>query len=327
MTSILNAEPSGYAPEARLILQSLGQLTERQVSRNELISLIPDVDVLIVRLAHEIDDEILAASRRLRVIATATTGLDHIDVAAAAARGIVVLSLAGEANFLRSIPATAEHTWALLLALHRRVPLAVSRVAGGHWSREGLLGTDLCGQRLGVVGVGRIGQMVARIGAAFGMDVAGFDPYLDAWPPAIERMPTLASLLRRSDVLTLHVPLTPETRAMLGSRELGLLPPGAVLVNTSRGDVVDEAALATALLGGSLRGAALDVLRNERHPADLARSPLIEYLRSHSNLLITPHIGGYSEASLARAEIFVARRLATILASDGSRNTDEGQVA
>jgi len=306
---ILNAEPDNYSPDARQILTSLGELIERRLSQVELLQWVSDFNILIIRLGLAVDRKVIEKGHRLRAIVTATTGLDHIDVQFAEAKGIAVLSLKGETEFLRTIPATAEHTWALLLALVRRLPQAVESVRAGEWDRDAFRGHDLEGQRLGIVGLGRIGEKVAGYGIAFGMQVAAFDPYRSDWPRDVQRCSTLADLLQRSDILSLHVPLNTETWHMIGERELALLPPGAVIVNTARGAVLDEAALVDALARGHLAGAALDVIEGEQDEARRRDSPLLAYGRQHSNLLITPHIGGATVESMERTEVFMARKL------------------
>lgn len=310
MIKILNVEPAGYADEARRVLQSIGELHERALARDGLIKALPDFNVLIVRLGFQIDRQIIDVGQRLQAIVTPTTGLDHIDVAYAQSRGIAVLSLKGETEFLRSVPASAEHTWALLLALVRRVPAAYQSVLRGEWNREEYRGHDLAGLRLGILGVGRIGEKIARYGQAFDMCVSGYDPYRVDWPDGVERMTTAMDLLSQADVLSIHVPLNEETEHLIGAPELALLPQGSYLVNTARGEIVDETALIAALESGHLRGAALDVIWGEREPARRQASPLLAYAREHSNLLITPHIGGATWESMHMTEVFMARRLA-----------------
>jgi D-3-phosphoglycerate dehydrogenase len=313
MIRILNAEPENYSPEARRILTSIGELVERRLSQAELSKWVSDFDVLIVRLGLVVDKEVIEAGHRLRAIVTATTGLDHIDVESAKARGIAVLSLQGETDFLRGIPATAEHTWGLLLALVRRIPQAFESVRAGEWNRDAFRGHDLEGKRLGIVGLGRIGEKVAHYGIAFGMKVFAYDPYRKCWPDTVSRCISLHDLLRCSEVLSLHVPLNQETQGMIGKIELSLLPRGAVLVNTSRGAVLDEEALVEALEKGHLGGAAVDVIEAEFDVTRRQRSPLLEYARQHSNLIITPHIGGATVESMAKTEVFMAKKLSTFL--------------
>jgi D-3-phosphoglycerate dehydrogenase / 2-oxoglutarate reductase len=288
-------------------------VTEAPLSRAELIAQLPGFEVLIVRLAHQIDREVIDAGHRLKAIVTATTGLDHIDMAYAQSQGIAVLSLRGETEFLRAISATAEHTWALLLALLRRIPQAATSVQAGEWERDAFKGHELDGQRLGIIGLGRIGCKVARYGLAFGMRVAAFDPFAVEWIDGVARGVTLADVLRRSDVLALHVPLNAETTRLIGATELAQLPHGAVVINTARGEVIDEEALVRALERGQLAGAALDVIAHEREPQLRTDGLLLHYARRHDNLLITPHIGGTTYESMSKTEVFMARKLAAYL--------------
>lgn len=312
MTIILNLEPENYSPRAQAMLENLGEVRKGPLTRSALLAALADVEVLIVRLGHQIDCEILDAAPRLKAIVSATTGLDHIDLDCAAQKGIAVLSLRGETEFLRSIPATAEHTWALLLALVRHIPQAFASVLDGEWDRDRFKGHDLSGKRLGILGLGRIGEKIARYGLAFGMDVAAYDPFRRDWLPDVSRQSGMEALFKRSEILSIHVPLNDSTVNLVDARLLSLLPAGALLVNTSRGQIVNETALLDALSRGHLGGAALDVIWHERRGA-LDASPLVRYARTHDNLLITPHIAGATYESMAATEIFMARKLIDFL--------------
>jgi D-3-phosphoglycerate dehydrogenase len=302
---VLNAEPAGYAAEARRVLSAVADLEERAVDRRELLAAVGAVDALIVRLRHQIDGEVFDAAPRLKAIVSATTGLDHIDVERARAQGVAVLSLRGEFEFLRTIRATAEHTWALLLALVRRIPAADAAVRAGAWERDAFRGRELSGRRLRLVGFGRVGRQVAGYGLAFGMDVAAYDPVEGEPMPGVERRPSLESLLADADVISVHVPLDDSTRGLLNSARLGAPKLPAFLVNTSRGEVLDEAAAVDALRGGRLAGLAADVVSGERGGV----SPLREALDEPLNIIITPHIAGATWESMARTEVFMATRL------------------
>lgn len=310
---ILNLEPRGYCSEARNILGHLGAVSEGPLSRRELLERISAYDVLIVRLQHEIDRDVFEAGKNLKAIVSATTGLDHIDLEAARARDVAVLSLKGEEEFLRTITATAEHTWGLLLAVMRRIPEACDAVRAGTWDRDALRGHDLAGKRLGIVGLGRLGKQIASYGSVFRMQVAAYDPYVETWPSIVVRKHSLPELLAESDVLTVHVDLNPRTVKLIGRPEMAALPRGAVLVNTSRGQVVDEAALLDALVSGQLRGAGLDVLAEERAFEGRRDNRLVDYARHHHNLLITPHIGGATHEAMGKTEVFMAHKLAQFL--------------
>jgi len=311
---ILNAEPENYSGEAVEILKSVGTVDLSQKTRADLKLALQDVDVLIVRLAFQLTEDIFRAAPNLRVIVTATTGLDHIDLEAAERHGVKVLSLRGEVDFLRSIPATAELTWGLLLALTRNIPAAYSSVLKGEWDRDRFKGHDLAGKRLGILGLGRIGRIVARYGLAFSMKVAAFDPMVQNWVEGVERMKSMGELLQIADILTVHVPLYHDTVGLIGGHELELLPTGAWLINTSRGDIVNVPGLISALESGQLAGVAVDVVSMERSDL-LEKSALLQYARTHKNLIITPHIGGASYESMAATEIFMARKLVNYLAT------------
>lgn len=312
---ILNAEPRDYSEKALARLASFARVDCMALDRAGLLAALPDYDALIVRFAFRIDREVFDAAPRLRAIACAATGLDHMDLEAARERGVTVLSLRGERAFLDTVPASAEHTLALLLSLTRRIPLAVSRVNAGTWNRDALRGHDLCGKTLGLVGLGRVGTKMAGYCLALGMCVMACDPAHPAPPPGVKMVAGLDELLPRSDVLSVHAPLVPETVGLIGTRELGLLPGGAVLVNTARGELVDEEALIAALDSGRLAGAALDVIHGEPTGHAAPDTPLLRAARRRDNLLVTPHIGGATWESMEKTELFIAGRLRDFFAA------------
>ena len=310
---ILNAEPDRYSPRARAVLEGVAELTEEALDREALLKSVGGYDALIVRFGHRVDAALLESAPRLRVVATATTGLDHIDLKAAKERGVEVLSLRGESEFLRGVVAAAEYTWALLLALVRRVPAASVAVRRGEWDRDSFRGRELEEKRLGIVGLGRIGERVARYGRAFGMEVRAFDRYREDWPADVIRMPTLETLLESSDVLTLHVPSNEDTRGMIGRRQLARLPAGAVVVNSARGAVLDGGRGRGPGQAGRLGGAAVDVVEGETAVGGIAEDPLFLAARELEQLLVTPHIGGATEESMEKTEVFMAKKLAAFL--------------
>jgi len=307
---ILNVEPQGYSDEARAVLRDIGDLVEGEQTREELLRVVPEFDVLIVRLAHQIDKEVLEAGSRLKAVVSATTGLDHIDTAFASLRNIEVLSLRGEYDFLRTIHATAEHTWGLLLALLRHIPQAFDSVCRGGWNRDAFKGHELSGKRLGILGLGRLGRRIAHYGVAFDMKVSAYDPNAQEWVKGVERAASVHELLAVSDVVSIHVPLDERTTGMIGEREFSVLRRHVVVINTSRGEVIDANALLSALRDGRIAGAALDVVPGERKPDKSdAEQGLLDYARSSGNLLITPHIAGATYESMAKTEVFMARKL------------------
>jgi D-3-phosphoglycerate dehydrogenase len=262
---------------------------------------------LIVRSATRVGPELLDDAPVLRVVARAGVGVDNIDVVAASNRGVAVFN-APAANTI----AAAELTMALMLSMVRRVPAADRSIREGHWDRAGFQGVELRGRILGLIGAGRIGGEVARRARAFGMQVIAHDPYLTTKQAKDIRVALVAldDLIATSDVISLHVPLTDETRGLMDDDLLHRVKKGAFVLNVSRGGVVDESALARALEEGRLAGAALDVY--EREPLDLA-SPL----RTAPNMILTPHLG----ASTREAQIGVAREVAAAVRTallDGS---------
>ena len=314
---ILNAEPKGYSSKAREILDTLGEVTEKPLDRDGLLEAVAEHEVLIARFGHRMDKELFAAAPRLRALVSATTGLDHIDLEAAAGCGVEVLSLWGETEFLEELSATAELAWGLLLAVLRHIPEAADSVKNGGWDRDAFRGNELRGKRLGILGLGRLGCMVAEYGRAFGMSMAAYDPYASDWPMDVDICSAVEDLMEDAQVLSLHVPLNDETRGLIEGEMLARLPAGAVLINTSRGAVVDEAALLAALESGHLAGAGLDVVADE-FSGGLSQV-LLAYARDHDNLIITPHIGGATVESMEKAEVFMAQKLVRFLESGEGR--------
>ena len=246
-----------------------------------LAEAIAGVDAVVVRSATKITRDALKHADRLKVIGRAGVGVDNIDVNAATERGVAVLN-APAGNTISA----AELAFALILSLVRKIPAADRSMKAGEWDRKSFQGAELYGKTLGLVGAGRIGGEVAKRARAFGMRVVAFDPYLTAEKASeldIE-LATLEEVLRRGDVVSLHVPLTESTQRMIGDAQLAMMKPGAYLVNAARGGVVDETALARFLESGKLGGAALDVYEEEPLPAE-------HPLRHVRGLVLTPHVG------------------------------------
>jgi len=276
----------------------------------ELADAIAGVDAVLVRSATQITRESLARANGLKVIGRAGVGVDTIDVDAATERGIAVLT-APAGNTISA----AELTFALTLALARRVPAADRSMKAGQWDRKSFSGSELHGKTLGLVGAGRIGGEVAKRARAFGMQVVAYDPFLiadRAQALGIERA-ELDEVLRRADVVSLHVPLTEATSGLLGDRELALMKPTAVLINAARGGVVREDALVRALTERRIGGAALDVYEQEPLPAD-------HPLRALDNVVLTPHLGASTVEAQQNVAVEIAEAVrAALLDGDLSR--------
>ena len=264
----------------------------------ELTAKIGSYDILVVRSATKVTKEVIDASKKLKVVARAGVGLDNIDVEAAKARGIKVLN-APEAPTV----AVAELVFALMLSWARRLPQADAGMKAGRWEKAQLMGSELRRKTLGIVGTGRIGTAVGYRAKAFLMDILACDPTQNAElvQRTGARYVAMDDLLRQSDFVTLHVALTEQTRHMIGRRELGLMKPTAVLINTSRGGVIDEDALVETLRQGKIAGACLDVYENEPPVG----SPLLKL----QNVVLTPHIGASTVEAQRDAVIVVAQKI------------------
>ncbi len=312
---ILISEPSGYSVEALHIYRGLGDIHFGPYTREELLKRIDDTQVIVIRLGHKIDEALINRGMNLQVIVSPTTGLDHIDLEAVKNKNLEVISLKGETEFLRGISATAELSWGLLLAATRKIPAASQSATAGTWEREEFIGHDLKGMNLGIIGLGRIGEMVAKFGFAFGMNVTAFDPFRVGWMQGVKKAESLKPLLAESDAVMIHIPLNPETTHLLGKTEFQEMKPGCVLVNTSRGGIVDESELIHAMEGGIISAAALDVIQAEVNREKVIISPLVDYAKIHPNLILTPHIGGATVESMHATEHFLAKKLQAFIKS------------
>lgn len=237
-----------------------------------------------------ITHEMIASASNFQIISTATTGCDHIDKTVLNNSSISVKTLKEDKDLLKNLTPAAEHTWALLLSLVRNLCGAVSHVHTGLWDREQFPGMMLEGKTLGIVGCGRLGQKVASFGKTFGMDVVGFDPHLSSWPTFISPK-SIQEVFSNSHVISIHVHVTPDTRGLVSRELLSLTKRGAFIINTSRGQIIDEEALLDSLLSGQIGGAGLDVLDGE---PNISEHNLVDYARNNSNLLISPHCAGYA---------------------------------
>jgi D-3-phosphoglycerate dehydrogenase len=263
-----------------------------------------DADGIAIRSGTQLTAEVLADQPRLKAIVRAGVGVDNIDVPAATRQGIVVMNTPGG-----NTVSTAEHTMALMLSLARNVARANDSLKAGNWDRIAFTGTQLEGKTLGVVGLGRVGLAVARRALGFGMTVLGFDPLLSAEKAlehGVESVSRVDELWPRCDFITLHTPLTAETRHLIDARAISQMKPTVRIVNCARGGLIDEAALVEALSSGKVAGAAVDVFEPEPPPADL---PVIK----HAQTVVTPHLGASTEEAQVSVSIEAARLLCDYL--------------
>lgn len=318
-TIVSTVDLSGV-PEAAAALEAVGVLENLLPDRHIVLAHLGACDAYMASAAVRIDEEFLSRAGRLRVIGSPHTGTDHMDLDRIAERGIELFTIAREGKLLEGFTATSELAFALLLALVRRLPAALEAARRGDWARERFSGFQLLGKTFGVLGLGRLGRMSARIAKGFGMRVISHD-VADVSIDGVE-MVGFDTLLRESDALSIHVHLNEETRGLIDAPALSRMKPSAILLNTSRGAIVDEAALLEALRSGRLGGAGLDVVDGEwLSREELAAHPLIAYARQHDNLLIVPHIGGSTIESIYGARVFMARKLADYLRRQATHST------
>ncbi len=285
------------SPEAVKRLQAGGVQTDDRagIDAAELAKIIPNYDALIVRSRTKVTAALLAAGKNLKVVCRAGVGVDNIDVSAAKQQGVAVVNTP-----VATSVAVAEHTFALMLALLRQIPRADASMKAGQWAKKELEGSELAGKTLGILGVGNIGAQVARRAAAFDMKVLGYDPFLDE--KTIQTRGALAAALdglyEQADIISLHLPLLPETRGMLGAATFAKMKRGVYIICAARGGVIDEDALLSALNSGQVAGTALDVFAKE--------PPGANALITHAHVVATPHIAAQTAEAQARAALDAA---------------------
>lgn len=310
--NILVTEPEVYGEKSRKILKKIGRLSVQKVSSQQLTRIIGRFDVLAVGHELILDKNLLMHAKKLKIIATPTTGIDHIDTHFALKMGIKIISLRGETNFLNNVHATAEHTMALILSLIRKIPWSFDCIKKRAWKRKQFFGTELFGKNLGIIGLGRLGKKIACYGQAFKMNVISYDPAVSRQVMARNKVgkTTLSNLLKKSDIIVLLPSLNKSSVNLISFKEFKLMKRGSILINTSRGRIVDEIALLEALKSRRISAAALDVLCAETEKENpLINNKLIEYARKKYNLLITPHIAGATEESLEKTSVFIANKI------------------
>ena len=274
------------------------------ISKDELLDVAGEYDAFIVRSRTKIDRAVLDRAARLRLVARPGTGLDNIDVEYAKSKGITVVNSPESL-----VEGVAEHVVLVMLALSRKLVTADVGTRAGKWEKNALMGKELKGKVLGIVGLGRIGKRIAEIAKTLGMSVQFYD--VITIPPEVASslgatVVGLDELFTSSDYITLHVPMTPDTAHMVGAQRLGMMKKTACVINTSRGGVIDETALASALQSGTIAGAALDVFEKEPPAGPILTAP---------NTILTPHIGGQTEEAQANAIVVIAEKVRAFFSS------------
>ncbi len=308
---ILNTIGEKYSERGKEILGQLGQVDYLSLTQNQLLEIADKYNVIFVGLGLNLNKEFFDKAKNLKIIVTATTGLDHIDVEYAKQKGVEILSLRGENEFLNSITGTAELSFGLIISLLRYIPWSFDDVKNYKWNRESFRGYNLAGKTLGVVGVGRLGRMLVRYGKAFGMNVIANDPH--AGDIECEKV-SFDELIGRSDIISIHVHLSRETENMFNLEVFGKMKPNAFLINTSRGKIVNEDDLLIVLKDKKIAGYGTDVLADELDfDKNFSNHPLVEYAKNNKNVIILPHTGGMTYESREMTDVFMAEKLKRFL--------------
>ena len=310
---VLSMWDPAIAPGVYAALADVATVDIREPNHDWLLEHIHEYDAYLASLKVRFDRNVAAraAAGRMKLVYSPSTGLDHLDLDALAEFGIEMHCIKDEYELLDRVTATAELAFALVLAVARKIPAAHGAAVQGHWARDLYRGQQLAGKTLGVLGVGRLGRMMVDYGRGFRMHVIGCDPKPLHPIDDLEYLP-YAAFAARADVISVHIHLTPENEYFLNAERLAHMKDGVILINTSRGRVIDEAALLDALAAGTIGGFGADVIDGEWR-ADLAAHPLIAYARTHDNAVILPHVGGVTTESQTITHRFVVEQLAGIL--------------
>lgn len=251
------------------------------------------------------DEELILKAKNLKIISCATTGSDHISRSICKRKEIEIRTLREDSDLLLNLTPAAELSWTLLLACARNLKGAVNHVLNGNWIREEFPGVMLNGKTIGIIGCGRIGNWMSKYAKAFGMEVLGYDPYIDNFPQSIIKV-DIEELFKKSDFITIHVHLSSETEGLVNKSLLEMAKPNAIIINTSRGKIINEQALLDALNNKKIAAVGLDVLEDE---PDIKKSRLYQYAQQNDNLIITPHCGGYSIQAVEKVCLRAAEKI------------------
>src|SRR3989338_112759 len=304
---ILITEARDFSQTAIENLERAGcEVVARQYDYEELKNNIHDFEGIIVRLGIKVDKLLINSAPRLKFIATPTTGIDHIDLLAAKERRIKIISLQGESMFLKTITPTAELSISLMLNLMRHILPASQAVLAGKWERDRWIGRSMRGKTVGIIGMGRLGKMTAKLTKNFGCQIVYYDPYVKR--TKYTKAETLAELAKTADIVSIHVPLNGETAGLIGAEYFRQAKMGQLMVNTSRGAVVREQDLIKALEAGRIGGAGLDVITDEMN-GEISKCPIVKYANKHRNVIITPHIGGATGEGMRKGEEFIVEKI------------------
>jgi D-3-phosphoglycerate dehydrogenase len=306
---ILITEPHQYNKQALAIYESVGTVILGSEVQNKLMQQLTEAEIVVVRLGIQFGSTLLQnPAKKILAIVSPTTGLNHIDLDAAASKQIQILSLQGETNFLESIPSTAEFTWGLILEANRNIIDAANSVAVAQWNRDLFKGKNLRGKTIGIIGLGRVGKQVAHFANAFGMNVLAYDTDKNiVGADYVSMLPTVVDLVSASDIVTIHIP-SQNNDHFINKDILKKCKQGSIWINTSRANVWDEAAIASLVKSGHIGKVATDVLSHENKEQPIQNNPLWIAAQEDSRIIITPHLAGATEESMLVTELFMAEK-------------------
>jgi D-3-phosphoglycerate dehydrogenase / 2-oxoglutarate reductase len=307
---MLCPEPDSFSKKGLEFAKSFSQLTLKNMTQSEFEKIAPMYDVVLVRFNTLVGLSVFGEGSCVKTIISPTTGLDHIDMESAKIHGIKVFHLRGKKKFLKGVSGTAELAVGLMLSLLRKIPQSFSDVKDGVWETGPYRGNEVSGKTLGIIGCGRLGAKVAKVSVALGMNVIAYDPFITRFPRGVGVKSTQFEVLSQADIISLHVPLLTGTKHLISDREIGQMRDGVVIINTSRGSIVNTTSLLKGLKNKKILAAAVDVMENE-HLMQGVRHPLVNYAIKNDNLLITPHIGGATYESVEKTDLFILKDFIT----------------
>lgn len=308
---IICPDPKTFSIECIKEIKEIKQISAtylKDISQKRFDKIGKNYDIILTRFTRYIGKNILSKDTKVRYILTPTTNPeDYIDITQAKKRNIKIFSLIGENKFLNKISATAEHTWLLILALSRNLISASHSVSSLNWSPIKYKGIELQNKTIGIVGFGRLGKKVANYAKSFGMNVIFFDKKINS-SKKYKKINSLSSLILKSDIVSIHATLNKETYHMFNNKTLSKFKKNTLLINTSRGEIIDSRSLVSFLKKKKIKGAALDLIENEVLLEKRKNNPLIKYSKKNKNIIITPHLGGYTEESVKKTDLFILKK-------------------
>jgi D-3-phosphoglycerate dehydrogenase / 2-oxoglutarate reductase len=307
MHKMLCPEPDSFSQSGLDFARKITDLTAVKLTQSEFNQHASKYDAVLIRFNTKVSSDLLNKKSNIKAIISPTTGLDHIDLTAAKNNGVRVFHLYGEKNFLKTISGTAELTIGLMISILRKIPQSFDSVKEGIWDAGLFRGSELSGKTLGIIGCGRLGTKVSRAAIALGMKVVSYDPFISRFPAGVISKTSQLEVFLEADIVSLHVPLLPETIHLIGEDEINQMKNGVVIINTSRGAIIKSQSLISGLKKGKVSSAAVDVIENEHLSLGEAH-PFIEYAKNYDNLIITPHIGGATFESVENTDLFILRK-------------------